>query len=96
MQNKTSTILKTMRKTLKNSFKPIVGWTGASIIVFTYLLLTMGVFKADTVIFNIFQLSGGILLAIRVWLDRNYSNFMLEVFFISIALYAIFKTWNMN
>lgn len=82
---------KTPSNSLKTAIKPLVGWTGAIIIVFNYLLLTTGVFNADSVIFNVFQLVGGTFLAIRVWLDRNYSNFMLEIFFICIAVYAILK-----
>lgn len=100
MQNKHNNNITNTGKTPSNSsktaLKSIVGWGGAIIIVFNYLLLSTEVFTATSVIFNVFQLVGGTLLAIRVWLDRNYSNFMLEVFFICIAIYAILKVWNLH
>jgi len=66
-----------------------IGWIGAISLVSAYTLLTADFFSSKDLGFNLLQLLGGFSLAYRVWLDRNWSNLALEVFFVSVAIYAI-------
>lgn len=72
-------------------YKKIIGWVGVSFIITAYALLIFDLVKSQSVSYNLINLIGAILLAYRVYLDRNYSNFFLEIVFIIIALIGIFK-----
>ena len=67
----------------------LLGWTGALSLVVAYALLTFDVFGSDTLAYNLFNLYGGLALGYRVYLDRNWANLTLEVFFVSVALFAL-------
>lgn len=70
--------------------KNVIGWSAAFIIVLAYGLLSFEVVQSNDYSYNIMNLFGGIGLAYRVYLDRNYSNFVLEIIFIMVALKSIF------
>ena len=72
--------------------KNVIGWISAFIIVFAYYLLTNDYLSSKDVMYNALNLVGGIGLAYRVWLDRNYSNLFLEIIFITIALHAVISS----
>lgn len=66
-----------------------IGWSSAFLIVFAYFLLATNIVSSEDFLYSLINLLGGIGLAWRVWQDRNYSNFALELIFISIALFKI-------
>lgn len=70
--------------------KNLIGWCSAFLIVSAYYFLSVGLLNHDAKIYNLMNLVGGIGLAYRVWLDRNYSNFILEIIFVLIALKSLF------
>lgn len=76
---------------IKNQLKNIIGWSGSILVVANYLFLTLGILEAKSFLFNFLQVIGGSLLAIRVYMDRNYSNLALEFFFIAIGVYALIQ-----
>lgn len=67
----------------------LVGWIACLFIITAYALLSFDVFTHKDIIYNCMNLVGGVGLAWRVYQDRNYSNFMLEILFILIALKSI-------
>lgn len=69
--------------------KNIIGYLSAFLVVFAYACLSFHWLKQSDVLFNGMNLLGGIGLAYRVWLDRNYSNFILELVFICIAIKSL-------
>jgi len=69
-----------------------IGWISALLIVIAYFLLSNQLADSKSLMYNGLNLIGGIGLAYRVWLDKNYSNFILEIIFILIALKSIL--WN--
>jgi len=72
--------------------KDFIGWISALLIVLAYFLLSNQLADSKSLMYNGLNLIGGIGLAYRVWLDKNYSNFVLEIIFILIALKSIL--WN--
>ena len=70
----------------KITYKNLIGWFSAFLIVVAYALLSYNITSADSIAYNTLNLVGGTGLAYRVWLDRNYSNFALEIIFILIAV----------
>ena len=71
-------------------YKNIIGWCSACLIVFGYYFLSINFLSHTSTLYNSMNLIGGIGLAYRVWLDKNYSNFILEIIFILIALKSLF------
>ena len=70
-------------------YKNLIGWGSAFLIVLAYYLLSCNIVNHTSFYYNVMNLIGGIGLAYRVWLDRNYSNFILEIVFILIALKSL-------
>lgn len=70
----------------KNNLIVIIGWLGTIALLVGYFLLTYKILLFDSILYNLLNLIGGLCLAIRVWVDRNYSNFTFELFFILLAL----------
>ena len=68
-----------------------IGWFGALMVVGAYFLLTFEFVDPSGFAFNMMNLLGGIGLGWRVWIDRNYSNFFLEIIFVAVAVYALIK-----
>ena len=72
-----------------SSLQSFIGWVGALSIVMAYFTLTMDWLSSDDIAYNMLNLAGGALLGYRVYLDRNWANLFLELFFISVALFAL-------
>jgi len=68
-----------------------IGWIGAFLVVLAYLLMTLDVLNNKSVVYNAINLIAGVMLGYRVWLDKNYSNFALEVVFIFLAILNLIK-----
>jgi hypothetical protein len=67
----------------------LIGIFGALFIVIAYFLMSFNYITSKSIEYNILNLIGGICLAYRVYLDRNYSNFILEIIFIIIAIKSL-------
>ena len=67
----------------------LIGWAGAFFILIAYFSLSFELVHSKDIAFNIINLIGGLLLAYRVWVDKNYSNLILEIAFILIALKSL-------
>ena len=72
-------------------FDRMVGWAGAALIVLAYLLLTLELLNPTSAPYNLMNLCGGLFLAYRVFLDRNWSNLALNLFFAAVGVLALVK-----
>lgn len=66
--------------------KSKIGWIGAFLVVLAYFLMTIDIINSKDISYNIINLIAGVMLGYRVWLDKNYSNFVVEIIFICIAI----------
>ncbi len=73
------------------NFIKIIGWLGTLILMATYTLNVFGVISAQSLVYLIPNLLAGVLLGVRVYNDRNYSNVLLEIFWIIVTLVAIVR-----
>ncbi len=69
----------------------IVGWAGTVLLIGVYALNSFGVISSISLVYLFSNLIAAILLGIRVFADKNYSNVVLEIFWGIIALVAIVK-----
>jgi len=69
--------------------KNLIGYVSAFLIILAYALLSFDALQKEEVAYNVLNLIGGLGLAYRVYLDKNWSNFALEIIFILIALKSI-------
>lgn len=77
---------------LKHYLKSLIGWGSVACIIWAYALLVLEAFAHNDVGYNVLNLAGGVGLAWRVWQDKNYSNFFLELVFIGIAIIGLMKS----
>lgn len=69
--------------------KNIIGWTGALLFLLAYFLNSFSFISINDLSFHLLNLTGAIFLGYRVYLDRNYSNLLLEICFFITAIYHI-------
>lgn len=60
-------------------------------IVWAYHKVTTNSWPSDSVVFNVVNLVGAILLIISLCFHFNFGSFMIEVFWIAIASKALYK-----
>jgi len=69
----------------------IIGWIGAFLFIIAYLLLSLNVLKADKIPYQLMNVLGAICLVINsVDLD-DYPNFVTNIIWMGIGLFAIFN-----
>ena len=68
-----------------------IGFAGALFIVWAYLILQMGKCTIDSMQYQVINLVGAILLIISLFVHFNFGSFMIEIFWIGITLYGIYK-----
>ncbi|MFW0870855.1 MAG: CBU_0592 family membrane protein [Patescibacteria group bacterium] len=78
-----------MQKNKITALQKSIGWLGAICLVLAYALLTFEFAQQKGLLFNGLQFIGGVSLAYRVYLDKNWSNLALEFFFVAVAVYAV-------
>lgn len=69
----------------------VIGWTGTFFLIGAYALNSFGFLDSASVVYPLLNLLAAILLGIRVFADKNYSNLVLEIFWGAIAVIAIFN-----
>ncbi len=69
----------------------ILGWVGTAILIVVYALNSFGVIESQGLWYPILNLLAAILLGIRVFADRNYSNLILEIFWAGVAIIALIR-----
>lgn len=69
----------------------IIGFIGMVFIVYAYFLLQIGTYDSKSLKFQYINLIGAILLLISLFVHFNLGSFIIEVFWIIITLYGIYK-----
>lgn len=72
-------------------FIKIIGWLGTGILMLTYVLNVFGIISAQSLVYLLPNLFAGVFLGLRVYKDRNYSNVLLEIFWIVVTAIAILR-----
>ena len=71
----------------------VIGFIGMVFIVYAYLLLQIGTYDSKSLKFQYINLIGAILLLISLFVHFNLGSFIIEVFWIIITLYGIYKNY---
>ena len=69
-----------------------LGFAGMICIVVAYFLLQLGVYDIQALQYQLLNLIGAIALIISLLVHFNLGSFLIEVFWILITLYGVFKT----
>jgi len=69
----------------------IIGFIGMVFIIYAYFLLQIGKYDSKSLEFQYINLVGAILLLISLCVHFNLGSFIIEVFWIIITLYGIYK-----
>jgi len=81
-----------MKETIKNSKTIIsIGWLGTIILFSAYALNSLGFIESTGPIYGFSNLVAATLLGIRVYVDKNWSNLVLEIFFGVIAVITLIR-----
>lgn len=71
----------------------IIGWLGTVLLIGAYGANSLGYLDSSSILYPILNLLAAIFLGIRVFADKNYSNFILEIFWGIIAILSIAKIY---
>lgn len=71
----------------------IVGMTGVAVILISYFLLQSDRMKSSSLSYSISNACGAGMVMFSLAYDFNLSAFTVEVFWIAISIYGIFKHW---
>lgn len=69
----------------------IIGWVGTVLLMLGYGVNTLGFIDSTGPLYAAINAIAGLCLGIRVFADRNWSNLVLEIFWIGIALISIIR-----
>jgi len=72
-------------------FFQAVGFVGMIFIVWAYFILQTGKHSIDSLYYQLLNLIGAILLIISLFVHFNLGSFLIEVFWIAITVYGIYK-----
>lgn len=74
----------------------IIGFIGMIFIVWAYFLIQTGKSSIDSLYYQLLNLIGAILLTISLFVHFNLGSFLIEVFWIAITLYSMYKNWKLK
>lgn len=69
----------------------IIGWIGTVILFAAYAANAWGMIESTGLTYSISNLVAAILLGIRVYADKNWSNLALEIFFGVVAIISLIR-----
>lgn len=70
-----------------------IGLVGMICIVLGYLLLQLGRLTSEHMSYQLLNLVGAVLLIVSLLVHFNLGSFLIEVFWIGITIYGIFKIY---
>ncbi len=70
----------------------VIGNIGVFLIILAYFLLQAEKVKADSISYLLLNLFGSAGILVSLYKEWNFSAFLIEVFWIIISLYGIFKS----
>ena len=68
-----------------------IGWAGTIILIGAYALNSFGLIESEGLVYPILNFFAAIFLGIRVFVDKNYSNVILNVCWVGVTIVAIFR-----
>lgn len=68
-----------------------IGFVGMAFVVFAYLLLQADKYTTKSLQYQLLNLVGAVLLLISLFVHFNLGSFIIEVFWIIITLYGMYK-----
>jgi predicted membrane protein len=74
----------------------VIGFIGMLFIIWAYFLLQIEKYTITSFSYQILNLVGAILLLISLFVHFNLGSFIIEVFWIIITLYGIYKNYKEN
>lgn len=74
----------------------IIGWGGNFFFVLSYFLVSQGQLKGDGWVFNSMNLVGAILFATYAWQKETTPVLVLELFWGSIAILALYRIYKVR
>lgn len=69
----------------------IVGMTGTFLVVGAFFLLQLNKVSPSSLVYNMMNLSGAILLLISLCYNFNLASFVIEIFWIAASLIGLYK-----
>lgn len=69
----------------------IVGMTGTFLVVGAFFLLQLNKVSPNSLVYNMMNLSGAILLLISLCYNFNLASFVIEIFWIAASLIGLYK-----
>lgn len=68
----------------------LIGMVGVSLVILAYMLLQLGYWKSDALIFSLSNLTGALCILFSLMFNWNFSSVMIELIWILISSYRIF------
>lgn len=75
----------------KSKFIIIIGWIGTIMLFTAYALNTWGYIESTGLLYGIMNMVAALFLGIRVYVDKNWSNLVLEIFWMIIGIVGVIK-----
>lgn len=69
----------------------IIGWTGVSAIVVSYMLASWGIVNSDKLSLLLLNTYGGLALTLQFWMQEVWTGFSLNAFWVLIGLVGIWR-----
>jgi hypothetical protein len=68
-----------------------IGWIGAVEVIIAYGMNSSGRIKADSVTFQVLNLTGAIFLIVNTWFNESYPSMVINIIWTAIAVAALFR-----
>lgn len=85
-----------MENVLNLDIYQIIGFVGMLFIVWAYFLLQAGKNGIDSLYYQLLNLIGAVLLLISLFVHFNLGSFIIEVFWIIITVYGMYKNYKLK
>lgn len=69
----------------------VIGWIGTILLFIAFALNAWGIIESTGIFYGLSNFIAAIFLGIRVYADRNWSNLVLEIFWMIIATIGIVR-----
>ncbi|MGB3457450.1 MAG: hypothetical protein WBG08_00080 [Litorimonas sp.] len=75
------------------SLPDLVGLSGVALILFAYFALQTDRLAAEDWRFSALNGLGAVLIMVSLWFTFNLASFVIEVFWLAISLFGLWKAW---
>ncbi|WP_090884424.1 CBU_0592 family membrane protein [Pedobacter rhizosphaerae] len=77
-----------------NLLMPFVGWSGVLFCTLGYLLLSLKIIRADSLSFQLLNITGGLCLAVTAFNTQDLPNAVANILWMSIGLFALSRQFS--